>query len=196
MGGNAPKLTSRLRTDINDGVGRVNKVLARVAADVNDPRVKFIDISPAFDLHRFCEDVHTYKDQWYNNDVWLWNLNTPADDPPADPSLMDLWLSGDKLPDNSTFSIPNGTTIGVEGSGGSTGDQPTWFMRPFHPKKGGTSAIADIVMDNAINDKIPGVVGESRLLLLRGLAIVTKMVAQLSLPLAVEMDLVDVNIFG
>ncbi|KAI1846794.1 hypothetical protein JX266_007015 [Neoarthrinium moseri] len=168
--GNAPKVTNRLRTDLNDGVERVNKILARVAKDVGDSRVKFLDISPAFKDHRFCEDRHSYKDQWYNADVWLWNFNTPADDPPADPALIDAWLNGNRFPDNTTLpNYPNGTKVGVEmqggvvtdGSGGSTGPGPTWFQRPFHPKKGGTQAIADIVIAQAIADKIPGVVGSS-----------------------------------
>ncbi|KAH9991515.1 hypothetical protein F4779DRAFT_623693 [Xylariaceae sp. FL0662B] len=74
--GNAPKVSNQLRTDLNDGVERVNQILARVANDVGDSRVKSLDISPAFDGHRFCEDNHNYKGQWYNADVWLWNIGT------------------------------------------------------------------------------------------------------------------------
>ncbi|KAI8943893.1 hypothetical protein F4801DRAFT_603137 [Xylaria longipes] len=149
---------------------RVNQIRARVANDVGDSRVKFLDISPAFEGHRFCEDNHNYKDQWYNADVWLWNFNTPADDPPADSALMDAWLNGNHFPDNTTLpNYPDGTNIGVEmqggvetdGSGGSTGPGPTWFQRPFHPKQGGTQAIADIVIAQALADMIPGVVGSS-----------------------------------
>ncbi|KAI1175421.1 SGNH hydrolase [Nemania sp. FL0916] len=130
--GNAPKVSTRLRTDLNDGVERVNQILAR-------------------------ENHHNYKDKWYNSDVWLWNFNTPADDPPADPALIDAWLSEGRFPDNSTLpTYPDGTPVGVEsqegvvtdGSGGSTGPAPTW-------------AIVDIVVARAIADKIPGVVGSS-----------------------------------
>jgi hypothetical protein len=117
--GHAPKVSNRLRTGLNDGVERVNRVLARVAGDVGDPRVKFLDISPAFNGHWFCENNHNYKDQWYSVDVWLRNVNTPADDPRANPSLMDEWLNGDHFPDGSTLPIyPNGTMIGVEMQGG------------------------------------------------------------------------------
>ncbi|RYP93631.1 hypothetical protein DL770_000263 [Monosporascus sp. CRB-9-2] len=168
--GNKPKVSNRLRTDLNDGVERVNKILARVANDVGDARVKYLDISPAFNGHRFCEDHHSFEDQWYSTDVWLWNLNTPADDPPADPALMDAWLNAGQLPDGTTVtSYPDGTMIGVElqggvetdGSGGSTGEGPTWHQRPFHPKHGGAHAIADIIIAQAKADKIPGVVGSS-----------------------------------
>ena len=157
VGGNAPKVSNRLRTDINNGINRVNNILARVARDVEDSRVKFIDISPAFDGHRFCEDHHNYKDQWYNKDVWLWNLNTPADDPPAPTSLIDMWLHNSSLPDGKPY-VPD-DTVAIEGSGGSTGDGPTWQQRPFHPKQGGTGAIKDLVIGTAKLDKVPGVIG-------------------------------------
>lgn len=168
--GSAQKLSNRLRTDMNDGVERVNRILQRVAADVNDPRVKFLDISPAFNGHRFCEDNHNYQDQWYSTDVWLWNFNTPADDPPADPDLINQWINGYEFPDGSTLpEYPNGTTVGVEAqggvetdsSGGSTGPAPTWSFRPFHPKQGGTQAIANTVIAQALADKIPGVQGST-----------------------------------
>ncbi|XDG03116.1 hypothetical protein ABKA04_002731 [Annulohypoxylon sp. FPYF3050] len=165
--GNAPKLSNRLRTDLNDGVERVNQVLARVAKDVGDSRVRFLDISPAFNGHRFCENNHNYRDQWYNADVWLWNLNPPADDPPANPELIEAWLYGNR--NDSLLDYSNGAMVGVEmqggaetdGSGGSTGPGPTWHQRPFHPKQGGAQAIADIVIAQALADKIPGVVGSS-----------------------------------
>ncbi|KAH9905504.1 SGNH hydrolase [Xylariomycetidae sp. FL2044] len=171
--GNKPKLTNRLRTDINDGVRRVNEVLGRVAKDVGDARVKFLDVNPSFDTHRFCEDHHNYQDQWYSRDVWLWNLNLPRNDPPADPSGIDAWLSGGRLPDGTNVTeYPSGTVIGDEMQGGvvsddfnassgsgSGGGSPTWQQRPFHPKHGGTHAIANIVMAQAMADKIPGVLG-------------------------------------
>ncbi|KAI0900623.1 SGNH hydrolase [Annulohypoxylon nitens] len=165
-----PRLSNRLRTDLNDGVERVNQVLARVAKDVGDSRVRFLDISPAFNGHRFCENSHDSKDQWYNADVWFWNFNWPYHDPPANPALIDAWLDGNRWPDNTTLQdYSNGTMIGVEmqgdvetyGSGGSKGLAPLWFQRPFHPKHGGTQAIADIVIAQALADKIPGVVGSS-----------------------------------
>ncbi|KAI1272796.1 hypothetical protein F5Y07DRAFT_378833 [Xylaria sp. FL0933] len=115
---------------MNDGVERVNRVLERVANDVGDPRVKFLDISPAFDGHRFCENNHNYKEQWYNADVWLWNFNMPSDDPPADPALIDEWLNGSYLPDGTPLPpYPDTEKFGVEmqggteseGTGGSTG---------------------------------------------------------------------------
>jgi hypothetical protein len=162
-----PKLSNRLRTDLNDAVERMNQILKRVATDVGDPRVKYLDVSPAFDTHRFCEDSHSgnTNDQWYSTDVWLWNLNLPANDPPANPALMDVWIhkgqynsSGATLP-----PFPAGTVIGQEFQGGAETDSlgGGWQARPFHPKIGGSQAIANTVMAQAIADKISGVVGSS-----------------------------------
>lgn len=58
-------------------VDRVNKILARVADDVDDPRVKYIDINAAFNGHRFCEDGSSWRADYRNPDVWLWNANPP-----------------------------------------------------------------------------------------------------------------------
>lgn len=154
LGYHPPTLTSRLRTDFNDAIQRVNNILEKVAKDVNDPRVKYIDISPAFNTHRFCEDHHNLDDQWYSTDVWLWNLNFASQDPPADPSLMTAWITKGTLPDGVSLNSLNGT-VGIEGSAGG---QP-WIQRPFHPKIGGTGAIKDYVIAAAKADKIPGVVG-------------------------------------
>ncbi|KAK6084448.1 hypothetical protein SCUP234_03237 [Seiridium cupressi] len=162
--GPAPKLTNRLRTDLNSAAKSVNDVLARVAKDVNDARVKFIDVSPAFKGHRFCEDKHKGNDwdQWYSTDIWLWNLNFPRYDPPSDPELIQAWLNG-----STATNVTAGTNVGVEAQGGaetdsgSGGSGGTWMQRPFHPKQGGTNAIADLVMAQAKADKIPGVVGSS-----------------------------------
>ncbi|KAM0809507.1 putative SGNH hydrolase-type esterase domain-containing protein [Seiridium cardinale] len=160
--GPAPKLMNRLRTDLNSAVHSVNDVLARVAKDVNDARVKFIDVSPKFNGHRFCEDKHEGNDwdQWYSTDIWLWNLNFPRYDPPADPDLIQAWLNG-----STATNVTAGANVAVEGQGGaetdsgSGGSGGTWMQRPFHPKQGGTNAIADLVIAQGKADKIPGVVG-------------------------------------
>jgi hypothetical protein len=149
-----PTLTNQLRTDFNDAIQRVNNILEKVANDVDDPRSKYIDISPAFNTDRFCEDHHTWNDQWYSTDVWLWNINIVAWDPPADFSLMNAWITNGTLPDGVSLNSLNGT-VGIEGSVGS---QP-WMQRPFHPKIGGTGAIRDHAIAAAKADKIPGVVG-------------------------------------
>lgn len=157
--GNSPKLTLQLRTDMNTAIQNVNDILAKVVNDVKDPRAKFIDISPAFNGHRFCEDNHSKIDQWYSSDVWLWNLNTPADDPPAPISGIEAWIANATLP-NGTQPNLNGQNISVEVSDPSNGgDVPRWTLRPFHPKLGGTTAIANYVMAAAIADKIPSVIG-------------------------------------
>ena len=153
-----PNVTNQLRTDFNDATTRVNNVIRKAVNDVNDPRVKFIDVSPAFNGHRFCENSHSALDQWFNTDVWLWNLNFPSQDPPANPpSLSEAFIINGTMPGSFGIASINGT-VGIES--GSVGGIP-WAMRPFHPKIGGTSAIAEYIKAAAKADKIPGVVGSN-----------------------------------
>jgi len=148
LGGDPPKVSVILRSDINDAVERVNLILRKAVKDAKDPRVKFIDISAAFDKHRFCEDAHSKKnDQWYSKDVWLWNLNIPSNDEPANPELMDQWLNGEA----SQWFQANQPVEIMNGNG------QTWTQRPFHPKKGGTEAIRDVIINQAREDRILGV---------------------------------------
>ncbi|KAI1749154.1 hypothetical protein F4782DRAFT_533768 [Xylaria castorea] len=129
------KLSNRLRADVNDGV--------------EHSPVRFLDISPAFNGHRFFENNHSYKDQRYSTDVWLWNLDTPSGNPPADPSRVDAWLDGAYLPDGAPLpDYPNTTTFGVEMQGGIETEGT-----------GETQAIADTVIAQALADRIPGVLG-------------------------------------
>jgi hypothetical protein len=64
---------------------------------------------------------------------------------------------------NGALYKPNNTDgVGVEiqGTGGGTGgNKPLWWERPFHPRQGGTGAIKDLVIAQAKFDKLPGVVG-------------------------------------
>ncbi|KIM98266.1 hypothetical protein OIDMADRAFT_56640 [Oidiodendron maius Zn] len=151
-GSHPPNVTNQLRTDFNDVITRVNNILQKVANDVDDSRAKFIDISSAFDSHRFCEDHHNEADQWFNNDVWLWNLNSPSQDPPNSPSsLTNAWIINGTMPDGISI---NGT-VGVEGTGGGI----PFVQRAFHPKTEGSYSIGENLMLAAMADKIPGVLG-------------------------------------
>jgi hypothetical protein len=164
-----PKLSVQLRTDLNDAVVRVNKVLQRVVTDVADSRVKYVDIDAAFEGHRFCEDKHSSDDQYINPDVWLWNRNFPSQDPKAVGSVnvtaLHAFLANGEIAGSQSYV--GGPGLGYEmqgdanaasGSDGGIGGQ-VWTQRPFHPKVGGTQAIADIIIAQAKKDKIPGVVG-------------------------------------
>ena len=108
----------------------------------------------AFQGRRFCEDVHDQKnDQWYNQDVWLWNLNPPSFDPPSEPGLMDLWVDYAEFENGTKWTVLD--DVEPEGGIGGVG----WRQRPFHPKIGGSEAIKGIIIQQAKDDKIPGIVG-------------------------------------
>lgn len=124
--------------------------------DINDSRVKYIDVTSVFNGHRFCEDGMSKGDQWVNNDVWLWNLNPPFLDPNPGPFQLNEWLGAGLQQGGTPFT----GSVSLE-SQGSTGSGVGWTARPFHPKQGGSQAIRDLIIQNAKNDKIPGVVGTS-----------------------------------
>jgi hypothetical protein len=77
----SPKLVKPLRAEMNDLVQQYNAVQAAVIAGYPSPLglglnyyVHYIPISDVFQNHRFCEEGHSFEDQWTSSDVWIWNL--------------------------------------------------------------------------------------------------------------------------
>jgi hypothetical protein len=151
-----PKLTHELRSKMNELVYATNSKIAQSVKDMNNDHIVFIDPSPLFEGHRFCEPGHTLTNQYFLNDVWLWNLSPPELDPDYGAPLLNGILSffQERWVANHTF--PNGTQATQDqieamlGSSGSTG-------RPFHPKVWGHSAIKDAVIAELRKNKVPGV---------------------------------------
>lgn len=48
---------------------------------MHNDHIQFLDPSPLYNGHRFCEPGHTLNNQYFLNDVWFWNLSPPEDDP-------------------------------------------------------------------------------------------------------------------
>ncbi|KAM7197481.1 SGNH hydrolase-type esterase domain containing protein [Naviculisporaceae sp. PSN 640] len=77
----SPKLVKALRAEINELVGKFNEVQNRVISEYQPPgsagvfHAHYVPISDKFEGHRFCEPNHSFEDQWYSSDVWLWNLS-------------------------------------------------------------------------------------------------------------------------
>jgi hypothetical protein len=42
----------------------VNKAIESATKGFNDPKIRYIDINPAFGDHRFCETNHTLEEQF------------------------------------------------------------------------------------------------------------------------------------
>lgn len=153
------KLDNAKRARINASTKKVNDLIEKSVGDLGDARVKFIPIDHRFDGHRFCEPGMTKNDQYYNNNVWFWNVSDPDQDPDYLLSLnpltsaieaiyRELWLNG---------KFPNGTAI--DDAAMETLLSPNWGSqaRTFHPKLGGNQAMKDALIAQLRADNAPGI---------------------------------------
>ncbi|KAI9785906.1 MAG: hypothetical protein M1839_008172 [Geoglossum umbratile] len=154
----SPKLSNALRSKINELVRNVNSKVAQSIKDMNNDHIKFLDVSPLYEGHRFCEPGHSYSNQYYLNDVWFWNLSPPETDPDYLAGLLStilpiwqaMWLA------NHTF--PNGTQATQEQLEAMVGSSDSSSSgRTFHPKAGGHTATKDAMIDLLRKDNVPGV---------------------------------------
>lgn len=73
---NRPPLNIALRKKINELVRALNSGLkAGIAASDRTGRSHFIDVDTEVTGHRFCQPGHTLYDQYYSDQVYLWNLS-------------------------------------------------------------------------------------------------------------------------
>jgi lysophospholipase L1-like esterase len=162
-----PLLSQELRTDMNDLVQRVNDAYSQAVHDyLYDPSiptnvdVTFVNITPIFDGHRFCEAGHTRDDQYNSPDVWIWNLSThlfsgkAAVDGVPDPTDPNYPTDqSDILSQQLAQSLSVGGLFDLDDATGTlsnpTGVQPFIGMksRPFHPTHSGHAAIAQVLID-------------------------------------------------
>ncbi|KAK2781569.1 hypothetical protein FQN53_000510 [Emmonsiellopsis sp. PD_33] len=157
-----PKLSNALRSKINELVRNVNSKIKQSVKDMNNDHIKFLDPTPLYDGHRFCEPGHTLSNQYFLNDVWFWNLSPPEDDPdyitgifnPFAPIIevvqQELWIKEQKYP-NGTKATQDEIIAMVGGS------NPYSSGRTFHPKDGGHTAMKDGLIAMLRKDKVPGV---------------------------------------
>jgi hypothetical protein len=153
-GSHQPKLSYPLRRDLNNLVQEINNQYSLAVSDVNrEIRPKgstahFVDISTFFDGHRFCEPSFSFTDQYYNRDIWIWNLS---------PNIPDGSVE-DYPTINSTFSQGFVEEMFV---GGLFNDSLGGIrMRPFHPTGGGHTAIANQILLAIKDAKLTGTIWE------------------------------------
>jgi hypothetical protein len=188
-----PKLVKALRTIINDKTALLNKIQADVIASYKPLRenhhVHHAEASPLYDGHRFCEPGHTFDDQFYHEDVWLWNLqfwDTKSEAAGREASQQKdgvTFMAGNaEVPSSHSLVFPlaeeyvaeygeifnkqqaeaeaNGEgELITQGSSRSIGWTTGWISRPLHPKFAGHRAMKDHFIEAMIKEKIPGVVG-------------------------------------
>ncbi|PGH10217.1 hypothetical protein AJ79_05472 [Helicocarpus griseus UAMH5409] len=166
---NRPKLVKKLRVLMNSLVEQFNKVQADVINSYKAPRnyhVGYINASPTFEGHRFCEPGHSFSDQYYNRDVWMWNLQFFDKK-----KLFNVVMEPQTTPDGVTFMpLPaidaNGTVVSLgTNSSRATSDMDLhshsgfgWTARPFHPKHSGHRAMKNLFIQRLRRDRVPGVV--------------------------------------
>ncbi|KAJ9637335.1 hypothetical protein H2199_007622 [Coniosporium tulheliwenetii] len=144
---------------INGLVEKFNRVYEKTIADYPDKRVRYVEVTQGFEGNRFCEEGKSHRDQYYSDDVWLWNLPPPYEtDQTAE---MDHYYTTrsailDKE-DPEDFSHVFDIFNDVKFESGVNG--PGWMLRPFHPKEKGHAAIKDAIIAQARRDGVPGVKG-------------------------------------
>lgn len=170
-----PKLVKELRSVMNSMVDNFNNVQANAVSNypaVNLPgyHVRYVPISDVFESHRFCEDGHSFNDQFYSANVWLWNLQWFSGDQGADVvgavSQTDdgVWfmqpppgLVNGSYPATVLSLDTDDPTAADEDIIGQTQSGFGWTARPFHPKKIGNGAMAAAYIARFRANGVPGV---------------------------------------
>jgi hypothetical protein len=155
------KLTLELRRDINLLVTEMNNQIRLATQKFKD--VGFIDIWPGFNKHRFCEKSHSAWDQYFGNQVYLWNaspegvlLNYNGQLIVREPTQSEFskWYNGHDLlygkftNDKDEVNI-NATQIKTQSP--NQGGSPGVILRTFHPKENGHRVIAKAIMERLKN---------------------------------------------
>ena len=165
---NQPKLTQEVRQGINDLTTLLNDKISSAAAGYRPPNpdkqhIGFVDVSWGFDNHRFCEGVHApdqpgcscctgHAGQYYNMDVWFWNLSPAIIAPGSCPPGLPTDGTSAK-PDIPLWDFSNSDATALSDGPGTQGSS----LRPFHPKEGGHNSIMKAIIQQMMRDAVPGV---------------------------------------
>ncbi|KAF4628357.1 hypothetical protein G7Y89_g9796 [Cudoniella acicularis] len=156
-----PKLVKRLRTTINDNFQRMNGIQAEVIKNCQMPphtpvnpnfRIHNSQPDSIFNGHRFCEQNHTFEDQYYNQGVWLWNLQYydekmgeeyVTDDIVKDSIQNNFWPDAvSKAPIQERYNQGTPEEVVITLQNDYNGNDP---QNPANYKGGGTETIGNIV---------------------------------------------------
>jgi hypothetical protein len=131
-------------------------------------KLTFDDIDDIFAGHRFCEKDRTYDDQFYNPEMYFWNLqfyNTQDEVKAAGLSAGPMDGANPTLPlpsavisdinnlDDYAFELADKALVTSTTSPWTKG----WTLRPFHPKKPGNEAIKKTLIEAMKAAHLPGV---------------------------------------
>lgn len=159
-----PKVVKELRVRMNDLVEKFNNAQSDVIKNYQPPagyKIHHLDTTTRkFDGHRFCEVGHSFEDQFYSADVYLWNLSwndgkvevVAPTNATANPKRMGV-PPGMEDTDPSTLTV----SPGGNGPNAQSGSGVGWVSRPFHPKPLGYQGMKDYFIQTLKDDKLPGV---------------------------------------
>jgi hypothetical protein len=127
--------------------------------------IKYVSVTEGFNGHRFCEAGHSFEDQWYSDQVYIWNLQyfnnnqevtgtVISSDKDSDGHQV-LWMQW-PFTNQSMADFDTGLSE-QSGSGGGNEISNGWRLRPFHPKANGHTVIKNSVIAQLKADKVPGV---------------------------------------
>lgn len=148
--GKTEYLTRALRKEINRITGAGRNLYDRyINHQLRDPRVKFLDIDPAFKGHRFCEPTKEGTQAAQIEKSWLWSLLWPSCIPlaftdsemEAPHQLLDVSQDDVHAEAWPSFCRKCGGWVDL-------GE----LQRPFHPKWEGHNAIKELLMDQIVQD--------------------------------------------
>lgn len=152
-----PVLTNAVRSRINQLVDDFNNVLKSVIAGYADKNFAYLEISDGFEGHRYCEPGSNHFKQYYDPNVWLWNVSPPFSDS-VESMITQLQNDTAQLEKIYPTGLWNTTTTDNRDyfpESGTTG--AGWTLRPMHPKQGGYTAIKAAIIAQMQADKIAGV---------------------------------------
>ncbi|WEW60679.1 hypothetical protein PRK78_006166 [Emydomyces testavorans] len=152
--GYQPRLTVKLRRDLNDICGTLNEMIGQIIAEKKDERVIWVNWAPKFDSHRFCQPGKGLadKDTWFydaafrRTDIGSINPKTCETDSEAATgdwgaqALCAIAVAHAKYPALKPVSGEIQTTGGRDPFGPNDG-------RLFHPKPEGYRAIVDQIRE-------------------------------------------------
>lgn len=165
----APRVTQDLRKRINALTQNMNDAISKAVSEKGDSRILFLDVSPKFNGHRFCEanivepDIDSQQTWLFHLDLkhWLLAANDTANlrvrqegTPDTTDYVCDADLQGqgdwgalficDWINSGQTLQTL-GVEVGLE-SGGNPGD---WGVvaRTFHPTEAGHFNIKQVIYD-------------------------------------------------
>lgn len=150
------------RREMNDWISRVNEILndvVEIFRNEGETRVHFVDIDPAFEGHRFCEEgvIEPQRNDEPRPDAYLFQYQTPrgqrwgvndmaaAVGPGADWIRLITAAHWDYTPGLEISKSYASQPVGVDGEYSNT--IPIFMSKIFHPTPAGHYAIAAAIRD-------------------------------------------------